>query len=124
MNDDIEQLLGRLTPSGVRPELRPQVLAAVASQLQTDRESRRFRWSALAVTASIALGVALNISLSRASDRRYRRALRSSAALEAGHGNCRVCGKGDRCANGPMGLPATCSTTFFRRWTCGLRGVL
>jgi hypothetical protein len=70
MNDDIEQLLDRLTPRGARPELRPQVLAAVAGRLQTDRESRRFRWSALAVAASIVLGVALNIGLSRASDRR------------------------------------------------------
>ena len=32
MNDDIEQLLGRLTPCGVCPELRPKVLAAVTSQ--------------------------------------------------------------------------------------------
>ena len=36
MNEDIEQLLGQLTPRGVRPELRPRVLAAVASQSQEE----------------------------------------------------------------------------------------
>jgi hypothetical protein len=75
MNDDIEQRLGHLTPRGPRAELRPQVLAAVAGQLQADRESRRFRRSALVVAASIVLGVALNIGLSRASDRRIAKLL-------------------------------------------------
>ena len=36
MNDDVEQRLSRLTPRGVRPELRGQVLAAVADELQGD----------------------------------------------------------------------------------------
>jgi hypothetical protein len=33
MNDDIEELLARLKPKGVEAELRPRVLAAVASEL-------------------------------------------------------------------------------------------
>jgi hypothetical protein len=70
MNDDMDQLLGRLTPHGPRAELRPQVLAAVAGQLQADRESRVFRRSALTVAALIVFGIVLNIGLSRASDRR------------------------------------------------------
>jgi hypothetical protein len=75
MNNDIEQLLGGLTPRGARAELRPQVLAAVTGQLQAERKSRRFRRSALAVATSIVLAVALNIGLSRAADRRMARLL-------------------------------------------------
>jgi hypothetical protein len=67
--NDIEQLLGSVTPRGVRPELRPQVLAAVASRLQADRQSRWMRRSALAVAASIFVGVGLNVWLSQMSER-------------------------------------------------------
>jgi hypothetical protein len=35
MNDDLEQGLGRLTPRGVRPDLREKVLAAVTAELQS-----------------------------------------------------------------------------------------
>ena len=45
MNDDIEQRLGRLTPRGVRPELRPQILAAMANQLEVEPASPWLRWS-------------------------------------------------------------------------------
>ena len=34
MNNDIEQRLSRLTPCGLRPDLRGQVLGAVAGELQ------------------------------------------------------------------------------------------
>ena len=70
MNDDIEQLLGRLTPRGVRPELRPQVLAAVASQLEAEPASPWLRRSALAVAASFLVGIAMNIGASEMAERR------------------------------------------------------
>jgi hypothetical protein len=70
MNDDMEQLLGRLTPRGVRPELRPQVLAAVASQLKAEPASPWLRRSAWAVAASILVGIAMNIGVSVRAERR------------------------------------------------------
>ncbi len=70
MHDDIEQLLGRLTPRGVRPELRPQVLAAVASQLEVETASPWLRRSALAVAASILVGIAMNVWTSKVAERR------------------------------------------------------
>ena len=70
MNDNIEQLLGRLTPRGVRPELRPQVLAAVASQLEVEPASPWLRRSTLAVAASILVGIAMNIWASEVAERR------------------------------------------------------
>jgi len=69
-NDDLEQLLGRLTPRGVRPELRPRVLAAVASQWEAEAASPWLRRSALAVAASLLLGIAMNVWASRAAERR------------------------------------------------------
>ena len=70
IDDDIEQLLGRLTPRGVCPELRPQVLAAVASQLEAEPASRWPRRSALAVAASLLLGIGMNIWASKSAERR------------------------------------------------------
>ncbi len=70
MNDDIEQLLGRLTPRGVRPELRPQVLAAVTDQLQAEPASPWLRRSALAVVALLVLGIGMNVWVN---DRSHRR---------------------------------------------------
>jgi hypothetical protein len=69
-HEEIEQALRRATLRGVRPELRPRVLAAVASQLQTEPASPWLRRSALAVAASLLLAVAMNIWASRAADRR------------------------------------------------------
>jgi hypothetical protein len=73
MNDDIEQLLGQLTPRGVRPELRPQILAAVAGELQAEPASPWLRRSALAVAASLLLGIAMNIWANAVADRRLAR---------------------------------------------------
>ncbi len=70
MNDDIEQLLIRLTPRGVRAELRPQVLAAVESQLQAEPASPWLRRSALAVAALLVLGIGMNIGVNEMSNRR------------------------------------------------------
>jgi len=69
MNDDVEQLLGRLTPRGVRPEMRPQVLAAVASELEAEPASPWLRRAALAVAASLLVGIAMNVWTSMASER-------------------------------------------------------
>lgn len=71
MNDDAEQLLERLKPRGVRPEVRPRVLAAVEDELRP--ASPWLRRSAMAVAASIFLGVALNVWVARAADRRMVR---------------------------------------------------
>ena len=73
MNDDIEQLLGRMTPRGVRPELRPQVLAAVASELKAEPASPWLRRCALAVAASLLLGIGMNIWASTVTERRLAR---------------------------------------------------
>ncbi len=70
MNDDMEQLLGRLTPRGVRPELRPRVLAAVASQLKTEPASPWLRRSTWAVAASILVGIVMNLGVSVRAERR------------------------------------------------------
>jgi hypothetical protein len=70
MNDDIEQLLGRLTPRGVRAELRPQVLAAVEGQLQAEPASPWLWRSAVAVAALLVLGIGMNIGVSEMSRRR------------------------------------------------------
>ena len=89
MNDDVEQRLGRLTPRGVRPELREQVLGAVESELhegtavqaaaptQSHCEpsldeappSPWLRRAAMAVAASLLLGIGLNVWVSKASER-------------------------------------------------------
>jgi hypothetical protein len=120
MNDDVEQRLDRLTPRGVRPELRDVVLGAVAAELQSNnsattnptfgvpllrRSSGRpeelpstackqavahsefqgggriiadttipdspwFRRAAMAVAASLLLGIGLNVWVSKTSTRR------------------------------------------------------
>lgn len=70
MNDEIEPLLGRLKPRGVGPELRPQVLAAVASRLEAESASPWLRRSALAVAATLLVGIALNVWVSDRSERR------------------------------------------------------
>jgi hypothetical protein len=68
--DNMEVLLGGLTPQKIQPDLRPQVLAAVANRLQEDRESRRLRWAAWMVAASILFGFVLNFATSWRSERR------------------------------------------------------
>ena len=68
-NDDIEVLFGRLTPAGIRPELRAQVLAAVASQLKMEPASPWLRRSALAVAASILVGIVMNVEASQMAER-------------------------------------------------------
>jgi hypothetical protein len=69
MNDDMEQVLGQLTPRGVRPELRSQILAAVEAQLQTEPASPWLRRCALAVAASLLAGIGMNIWASKESER-------------------------------------------------------
>ena len=82
MNDDMEQRLAQLTPRGLRPELRGQVLAAVGTELQTARgdsttaaptTSPWARRCALAVAASLLVGIAMNIWANEASKRHLAR---------------------------------------------------
>ena len=96
MNDDVEQRLSRLTPRGVRPELRGQVLAAVADcrrarcatagqaggsgkravQWHTLSPQPPFPWlrrAAMAVAASLLLGIGLNVWASKESERAFGR---------------------------------------------------
>jgi hypothetical protein len=68
--DNVERLLSELKPIGVRPDLRPRVLEAVEGELLTETPSRWLRLAALATAASIMLGIALNVWVSKASDRR------------------------------------------------------
>ncbi len=70
MPDDIEQLLGRLTPRGVRAELRPRVLAAVASELETGPDFSWSRISARAVAATLLAGLLMNFCASEVASRR------------------------------------------------------
>jgi hypothetical protein len=74
-NDDIEQVLGSVTPGGLRAELRPRVLAAVATELRTERTSPWLRRAALAVAASLLVSLALNLWASHVSQRRLARLL-------------------------------------------------
>ncbi len=70
MNDDIEQVLQRLTPRGAMADLRPRVLATVVAELRADTTSPWLRRSALVMAASIVLGIGLNIWATKASERR------------------------------------------------------
>jgi hypothetical protein len=89
MNDDVEQRLDRLTPRGVRPELREQVLGAVENELTKGTEevvgetwrimdnvlrqpppSPWLRRASMAVAASLLLGVGLNLWATQASENR------------------------------------------------------
>jgi hypothetical protein len=71
-DDNLQRLLNELTPQGVRPEVRPQVLEAVANELLKEKEkpSRRLRCATLATAASILLGIGMNVWVSKASERR------------------------------------------------------
>jgi hypothetical protein len=77
MNDDIEKLLSGLSPRGAATELRPRVLAAVADELQAVPPSPWLRPAALAVAASLLVGIALNVCVSQAVDRRLTELLGS-----------------------------------------------
>ena len=74
-NDEMQQRLGRLTPRGVRMELRGQVLGAVASRLQRELPSGWLRRAAMVTAASILLGVVLNVWANWAADRQMVRLL-------------------------------------------------
>lgn len=67
--NEVERLLGGLTPRGADRELRPRVLAAVESRLQAKSPSPWLRRSAVAVAASILLGMSLNVLVSKMSER-------------------------------------------------------
>lgn len=69
MNDDVEQLLGRLPARGVRPGLRSRVLGAVGACLQPEPASPWLRRSALAVAALLLVGVGMNVWVSARSSR-------------------------------------------------------
>jgi len=75
MNDDLESLLGSLTPRGAPPELRSRVLAAVAQERETTRRPARRRFPAWTATAA-ALVVAgfLNHMANRSDEERLARA--------------------------------------------------
>ncbi len=70
MPDDIEQLIGRLTPRGVRAELRPRVLAAVANELEARPVSPWSRISARAMAAALLAGLLMNFCASEVASRR------------------------------------------------------
>ncbi len=70
MNEDIEKLLSGLAPRGAGPELRERVLAVVAGQLPAAAPSPWLRRSALAVATSLLVGIALNVWVNSAADRR------------------------------------------------------
>jgi hypothetical protein len=74
MNEDLEQLLSRLTPRGPGPQLRPRVLAAVADELQSP-PSPWLRRAALGVAAALVVGIALNVWVSTAADRQLAQLL-------------------------------------------------
>lgn len=92
MSDDVEEQLGRLTPRGVRLELRSQVLGAVLAHLQTATRGTEevvgkaesvcgvslrqpppspwLRRAAAAVAASLLVGIGLNVWVNKESARR------------------------------------------------------
>jgi hypothetical protein len=73
MTDDVEQLLSQLTPRGVRAEVRPRVLGAVEAELAAPAASPWARRAALAVAASLLVGVALNVYAGVSSKRQLAR---------------------------------------------------
>ena len=75
MENEMERILRQVTPRGIRPDLRPRVLDALAGQLQTEPASPWLRRSALAVAASILVGIALNVWASRSAERRLAQVL-------------------------------------------------
>ena len=60
-DDHVEERLRRVTPRGTGTGLREQVLAAVGRELSADPLARWERRLGLAVAASIALGIVLNV---------------------------------------------------------------
>jgi len=60
-DDHVEQALRRVTPRGAGPGLRERVLAAIGRELSADPLARWERRLGLAVAASIALGIVLNV---------------------------------------------------------------
>jgi hypothetical protein len=99
MSDDVERRLDRLTIRGLRPEVRAQVLAAVESELQAvpkgteevvgkalDSAELRLRqpppspWlrrAAMATAAGLLVGIALNVWVTKSSERRFAQLLGS-----------------------------------------------
>lgn len=78
MKNDIQRILESLTPCGAPADLRGRVLESVARELPVIRRSptRRARWDlriAMAVAASLILGVVLNIGAIRSDDARQAR---------------------------------------------------
>jgi hypothetical protein len=72
MNDDIERQLRQMSPQGAPRELRPRVLAAVATQLGAGAPlpARRRLRPGLAVTAAVIASFALNYWVNDSLDRR------------------------------------------------------
>jgi hypothetical protein len=80
MNDDVERLLGQLTPRGAPAALRTRVLDAVAGQLpdapatpERPDAASRFRWDrwlAVGVAASVLIALGLNLWAARLGDAR------------------------------------------------------
>jgi hypothetical protein len=80
MNDDVERLLGQLTPRGAPTALRARVLDAVAEHLSDapatpERPDAAFRfrwdrWPAVVVAASVLLALGLNLWVARLGDAR------------------------------------------------------
>ena len=61
MNDDVEEILGRLAPHGPEKALRTDVLAAIDREFGRQRGARRVRWAALAAAALLSASVGLNL---------------------------------------------------------------
>jgi hypothetical protein len=69
MNEDLEQLLGRLPARGVRSEFRAEVLGAIDARLRAGPASPLLRRSTWAVAALLLLGVGMNVWVSARSSR-------------------------------------------------------
>jgi hypothetical protein len=70
MSGDLERLLEQLTPRGAPAPLREQVLAEVGRELRPGPSVRLRRWGWAALAASLFLGVALNLGVTRAHEAR------------------------------------------------------
>jgi hypothetical protein len=73
VENETAQILRQATPRGVRPELRPRVLAAVDHQLRSQTRPRweRIYWPAAA--AAILLGILLNYWVAKSGSERVAR---------------------------------------------------
>jgi hypothetical protein len=70
MSDDLEAFLGRLTPRGAPPPVRPRVLAGVTRELLARPPRRWARRAGVGLAASFLLAVGLNVAVDGAQQAR------------------------------------------------------